>query len=334
MLIVTLSSLRARWASLVGTFVALGLGVALIATMGLALASTVDAPPQHPARLAGAAVVVRGADELRVPTRIGDRSQPLANPHAIPPALAAVLAKTGPTVIDRSFPVHAGFPPSGTVGSAPPPSHLSDGAPPRSRAPRADATSAGISGAGGDLVGHPWAVAGLGGHRLVAGREPRERAEIALVADPALLGRTISVRTPSGSGDYTVAGVLAPVTFERAVFFTDDTAASISPRIDNLAVDAAPERVRAIAGGFPGVQVLTGDDRRRADPDPDRDSDALVAMNALLGTAGGITTFVSVFVVASTFAFAVAQRRREMGLLRMAGATPGQIRRSVLAEAA
>lgn len=39
------------------------------------------------------------------------------------------------------------------------------------------------------------------------------------------------------------------------------------------------------------------------------------------------------FVVASTFAFAVAQRRKEFALLRTAGATPGQIRRMVLAEA-
>ncbi|MFE3284871.1 FtsX-like permease family protein, partial [Streptomyces sp. NPDC059233] len=51
------------------------------------------------------------------------------------------------------------------------------------------------------------------------------------------------------------------------------------------------------------------------------------------GTAGGVTGFVSVFVVASTFAFAVAQRRREFGLLRTAGATPGQIRRMVVHEA-
>ncbi|MBI0385130.1 ABC transporter permease, partial [Streptomyces albiflaviniger] len=36
---------------------------------------------------------------------------------------------------------------------------------------------------------------------------------------------------------------------------------------------------------------------------------------------------------ASTFAFAVAQRRREFGLLRVAGATPGQLRRMVFAEA-
>lgn len=81
------------------------------------------------------------------------------------------------------------------------------------------------------------------------------------------------------------------------------------------------------------MAVLTGDERRRADPDPDRDAEALVSVNALLGTAAGITAFVSVFVVASTFSFAVAQRRREFGLLRTAGATPGQVRLMVYAEA-
>lgn len=81
------------------------------------------------------------------------------------------------------------------------------------------------------------------------------------------------------------------------------------------------------------VQVLTGDARRYADAGPGRDSEALTAMNAMFGTAGGVTGFVSVFVVASTFAFAVAQRRREFGLLRIAGATPGQIRRMVVHEA-
>ncbi|WP_433797209.1 FtsX-like permease family protein [Actinoplanes sp. CA-252034] len=487
MLTVTLSSLRSRWATLVGTLVALGLGVALIATMGLALASTGTAPPQPPSRLAGAPVVVRGADELRVPTRIGDRVQPLAQPHEIPPALAAALSTKSSTVADRSFPVlvdipgqsraHTGaaspapaatsplpfsdrptspprptapslgtttastgpasrtttasasrvlratmasagpvprttmtsadavsrttmasagpvpsgattsgahadlasasrvtstaatriaptpaFPAGGTSVSratstpadrgAPEPAFLINSAaasptpnsptsstsasaspPPRLEAPAGPAGPVGSEGAD-RLVGHPWGVAGFGGHRLVAGREPRELTEITLAADPALVGRTVFVWTPAGSGYYTVSGVLTPVPFERAVFFADGAAAAIAPRIDNLVVDASPEAVRAVAAGYPSVRVLTGDDRRLADNDPDRDADALVAMNALLGTAAGVTTFVSVFVVASTFAFAVAQRRREIGLLRLAGATPRQIRRAVLAEAA
>ncbi|MFD5081214.1 FtsX-like permease family protein [Kitasatospora sp. NPDC058201] len=59
----------------------------------------------------------------------------------------------------------------------------------------------------------------------------------------------------------------------------------------------------------------------------------LVSLVAALGTAGGVSAFVSAFVVASTFSYAVAQRRRELGLLRLAGATPAQVRRTVLAEA-
>ncbi|WP_380278600.1 FtsX-like permease family protein [Kitasatospora purpeofusca] len=59
----------------------------------------------------------------------------------------------------------------------------------------------------------------------------------------------------------------------------------------------------------------------------------LVSLVAALGTAGGVSAFVSAFVVASTYSYAVAQRRRELGLLRLAGATRAQVRRSVLAEA-
>jgi putative ABC transport system permease protein len=59
----------------------------------------------------------------------------------------------------------------------------------------------------------------------------------------------------------------------------------------------------------------------------------VAALDAMLGTAGGIGSFVSVFVVASTFSYEVARRRRELGLLRLAGATPRQLRRLVLAEA-
>ncbi|MFI6444282.1 FtsX-like permease family protein [Kitasatospora sp. NPDC050543] len=63
-----------------------------------------------------------------------------------------------------------------------------------------------------------------------------------------------------------------------------------------------------------------------------RGEDAIV-LNAVLGTAGGVSGFVSAFVVASTFSYAVAQRRRELGLLRLAGATRRQVRRTVLTEA-
>lgn len=56
-------------------------------------------------------------------------------------------------------------------------------------------------------------------------------------------------------------------------------------------------------------------------------------MGALFGVMAGFVGFVTIFVLASTFGFAVQQRRREIGLLRAIGYTPKQVRRSILIEA-
>ncbi|MFJ3584818.1 FtsX-like permease family protein [Streptomyces sp. NPDC090127] len=208
MLTVVLSGLRARWTAFVGSFVALALGVGLLATMGLGLSATFDAPERAPQRFAAAPVVVKGRDAVTVDVRRGPRT-------------ATVSQR-----LDRPQPV-----------------------------------------------------------------------------DIELLRELKARWTVTTAGGPDAVGVHGPAT-----------------------------EVRTVVGDR--AQVLTGGERRRADPEPERDAEALVAVNALLGTAGGVTTFVSVFVVASTFAFAVALRRREFGLLRMAGATPGQVRRMLLAEAA
>ncbi len=54
---------------------------------------------------------------------------------------------------------------------------------------------------------------------------------------------------------------------------------------------------------------------------------------SLLGLMAGFAGFMAVFVVASTFGFTVTARRRELGLLRLIGATPRQVRRQVRVEA-
>ncbi|MFE2419428.1 FtsX-like permease family protein [Streptomyces hokutonensis] len=292
MLSVALRTLRSRWITFVGSFVALSLGVALIAVMGLALASSLHAPGRQPERFAAAPVVVKGADTLRVSTPIGDRTQKLAQPRAVPAALVAKLRKLGTVVEDRSFAVRA-------------------------------------RGGPGDLVGHPWSTAAFAPYGIDAGRAPRAADEVVVSGGWAKPGER--VRTDRGT--VRVVGAVAGRGFEDAVFYTDARAAQLSPKSAQLTVAADPAAVRAAVSGSAGVRVLTGDARRYADADPDRDSEALTAMNAMFGTAGGVTTFVSVFVVASTFAFSVAQRRREFGLLRTAGATPGQIRRMVFVEA-
>ncbi|MFG2723916.1 FtsX-like permease family protein [Streptomyces canus] len=294
MLTIALHTLRTRWSTFLGTFVALSLGVALLAVMGLTLASSLDAPERQPERFATAPVVVQGQNTLSVPTSTGAHvsreTRKLAHPRAVPEATVAKLKKLGTVIADRSFPVHTEGGPRG-------------------------------------LIGHPWSTAAFAPYEITAGRAPRTPAEV-VSADWAHPGQRLHTR----HGTVTVVGTVSSLGFESPVFYTDARAAELSPKSAQLVVEAAATDVRKAAKGE-SVHVLTGNTRHLADLDPDRDREALTAMNALFGTAGGVTAFVSVFVVASTFAFAVAQRRREFGLLRTAGATPGQIRRTVCAEA-
>lgn len=55
-------------------------------------------------------------------------------------------------------------------------------------------------------------------------------------------------------------------------------------------------------------------------------------LSSVFGVMSGISLFMALFVVGSTFGFVVATRRRELGLLRLIGATPRQVRLMVLLE--
>jgi putative ABC transport system permease protein len=66
---------------------------------------------------------------------------------------------------------------------------------------------------------------------------------------------------------------------------------------------------------------------------PTQPPGALDDVPSLMAVTASIAGFVAVFVVASTFAFTVAQRRQEIALLRLVGATPAQLRRMLLGEA-
>lgn len=177
--------------------------------------------------------------------------------------------------------------------------------------------------------GHPWPVARFGPYTLAGGRAPGADTEVVLAGGAAAPGDRVVVHTPRGRSEYTVAGVASG---PAAVFFTESEAARLWPDVDAVVTEVPADQVRAAVGG--DAQVLTGQDRRLADPDPDRHRKALLNMNIFLGVAGGLAAFVAIFVVSSTFAFAVVQRRRELALLRTIGSTARQIRRMVLAEAA
>ncbi|HUR04858.1 MAG TPA: ABC transporter permease, partial [Nonomuraea sp.] len=172
---------------------------------------------------------------------------------------------------------------------------------------------------GQDSVGRPWSASRTAPQRLIEGRAPRTSREI-VVSAGARVGDKVSVITRSGAKPYTVVGVTdGPPT----VFFTDEQAARLSPRIDALALWTRPS----------GVPVLTGQDRALVDPNREGDERARDNANTIVGIAAGFAVFIAVFVVSSTFAFAVAQRRREFALLRTVGATRRQVRRMVYGEA-
>ncbi|TMS00414.1 hypothetical protein [Nonomuraea basaltis] len=110
MLRIAWSTLRTRWVSFAGTFAALALGAALIATLGQVLASAVSSPDRGPQRYAAAPVVVIPEQSLTVDTWQGGSSAPLAEPRGL---AAEPAARFPDAVVDRVFPAQlAGGPPA------------------------------------------------------------------------------------------------------------------------------------------------------------------------------------------------------------------------------
>src|SRR4051794_36419155 len=113
MLMLALATLRVRWRSFAGMFVALALGSALAAALGQVLATTIGAADRGPQRYPDVPVVVVGADQLSVPTGKGEETVPLAQPHGVP---AAVVARLPDAIADRVFPAALAAGSGGSVG--------------------------------------------------------------------------------------------------------------------------------------------------------------------------------------------------------------------------
>ncbi|HXJ28669.1 MAG TPA: FtsX-like permease family protein, partial [Streptosporangiaceae bacterium] len=297
--------------SLAGSFVALALSVGLLGAMTLTIVSAVSGTRLQPHWFTRAAVVVAGDDTVSVTTGTGDdrETETVRTPaaRAVPAALAARLASLA----------------SAGSGTAAVTDYAGYGQ---------------AAGAPGQAI-HPWAAAGLHPYRWVAGGPPDGPGQLVLTAPARYApGQPVTVQTAAGPRRFTVSGVLA--TPAPAAFYAADTVArqlagnrisavALTPRAGQDTA-ALARQARSDARGLP-VQVLTGDRRGLAEPDPD--SDLVAVASALLGSAAGVAGFVSMIVLAGTFGYAVAARRRELGLLRTTGATPRQVRRLVLGEA-
>ncbi|QNG21211.1 FtsX-like permease family protein [Rhodococcus triatomae] len=94
----------------------------------------------------------------------------------------------------------------------------------------------------------------------------------------------------------------------------------------------APEELRdRVAAAFPDLQVQTGDEVR--EETKAEVSQALDFVNYFMLAFGAIALLVGTFIIYNTFSMIVAQRLRELALLRAVGASRGQVGRSVVLEA-
>ena len=191
----------------------------------------------------------------------------------------------------------------------------------------------------------------LDAFRYVSGRSPRAAGEVALSAkafrDERLkLGDTVTIVGREGAqpfrlvGSATFGDVDTVAGFPAAVV-TLATAQALTGRrgeVDTISIAAedgiAPARLRAaVAGALQGerVEVRTGaQDAAQQTADLE---DSFGFIRTALLVFGGIALFVGAFVIYNTFTITVAQRTRELALLRTLGASRRQVLRSVVLEA-
>ncbi|BEL02404.1 ABC transporter permease [Actinoplanes sichuanensis] len=288
---------RHRFASFAGMFVAVFLGVAVVAgSAALYLSSR----PQAPARYDLAPVLITPPDP-----GTGDDRDRQSWTAAQATALATRLAEL-----------------AGVTAAVPDPwfyvQRLESGR------PTGDAQAA-------LLDGHAWSSAALGGYRLTSGRAPAAPGEVA--AGPGTTpGESVAVLTSAGPEKWLVTGTVDG----PGLYVTDREAArrASGVRVIGLTVTGDPQRVADAAAAVVGTDgvVRSGSDRDALEPDSVTRIRWIGAQ--LLIALVTLGAFATVFVVSSTCALSAAQRRRELGLLRAVGATPGQVRRMMYAETA
>jgi putative ABC transport system permease protein len=179
------------------------------------------------------------------------------------------------------------------------------------------------------VEGHGWSSARMSRARLIAGRPPQRPGEVVLNRAPG----PITLLTADGPAAYTVTG-----TIDRPeLYLADPVAATLAPGVRAIGLVLKPDTdpgsvaTAALRVAEPGSQVRVGDERGALEPRSEAYT-RWVGMQILTGTTV-LAGFATIFVVAATFALVVAQRRRELALMRTIGATPRQVSRLLRREA-
>ena len=209
----------------------------------------------------------------------------------------------------------------------------------------------GDPGQGAPTFGESWTtVAELNPYRIAEGHAPSGPAEVVIDRHSAKtagihVGDSTTVLTKQGARQFTVSGI---ATFgdadsmggASAVLFDAATAEALVAepgQVDAVAVVAADgvsqqQVTDNIANVLPTkAEVLTGD-QITAETQGDV-KDGLSFFNTFLMVFALIALFVGAFIIFNTFSIIVAQRQKEMALLRALGASNRQVTRSVLLEA-
>ena len=185
-------------------------------------------------------------------------------------------------------------------------------------------------------------------YSLVDGRAPEAPGEIALDSEIVdklgfTVGGPVQAYSPTqGTVDATLVG-----TYERegnvggfvGIFFSPEQAGQLFsdgefvPAI-RVAGDGSVDQntlTERIAQALPGQEVTSGADW--AQEQTDMLAEGFSFLNYFFLAFGGIALLVGTFIIFNTFSMLVAQRLRELALLRAIGASKGQVIRSVIVEA-
>lgn len=158
------------------------------------------------------------------------------------------------------------------------------------------------------------------------------------------VGDTVGLITPNGRESAELVGVFTFASssgLAGATLTAFDTATAqtylTEPGFTSVVADAESgvsdrelkQRVQAALG--PEVEVSTA--AEKTDENTEAFGQALTFINIILLVFAGISLFVGSFIILNTFSMLVAQRTRELALLRALGASRRQVTRSVLGEA-
>jgi putative ABC transport system permease protein len=185
---------------------------------------------------------------------------------------------------------------------------------------------------------------------LSSGEAPVGPDQVALLDSTATaagvtLGDTVRLDTPGGPVSPKVVGIVT-----RGISGSDGSTLAVfdlptaqklllqtTDRVTGIVVRADPGVSQTVLAGrikaaLPTTAKVQTGAQRSADI-ADRLATTFQFINIFLLTFAFIALFVAIFLIFNTFSMLVAQRTRELALLRAVGASRAQVRRSVLAEA-